>query len=170
MKSLYKLAQSKTLCIFSLFLLYPLGLYLVFQNEDWKRGKIFKWITTTPLIAGVLFIVLTLTLGLSGVLDDIPEKPVIEQDNQARFSLRERQQIYKEVMQASFRAIQESEAKYPYFSDENYDKPEVYQQFEKEVLFLETKYVAEVMQKYELAEDEKNQIMSEGMNAEWKEN
>jgi hypothetical protein len=73
-------------------------------------------------------------------------------------------------MQASLRAIQEAEVKYPYFSDKNYDKPEVYQQFEKEVEFLETQYVEEVMQKYSLAEDEKNKIMSEGVNAEWKGN
>lgn len=163
------LAQSKFICIVLLIFFYPLELYLVFQNKDWKRGRIFKWIATAPLIAGVLFVALTLTLGLSGVLDDTPERPAIEQENQVEFSTSGRKQIYKEVMQASLRAVQEAEVKYPYFSDENYDKPEVYEQFEKEVESLETKYVAEVMQKYKLSEDEKNKIMSEGVNAGWKE-
>jgi type I restriction enzyme M protein len=95
-----KLAQNKFVCILLLIFFYPLGLYLVFQNEDWKRGKIFKWIATAPFMAGVLFIALTLILGFSGVLDDIPEKPVIEQEDQEEFSMSERKQIYKEIVSA----------------------------------------------------------------------
>jgi hypothetical protein len=98
-----KLAQNKFVCILLLIFFYPLGLYLVFQNEDWKRGKIFKWIATAPFMAGVLFIALTLILGFSGVLDDIPEKPVIEQEDQEEFSMSERKQIYKEIVSAEDR-------------------------------------------------------------------
>jgi hypothetical protein len=172
-----KLAQNKFVCILLLIFFYPLGLYLVFQNEDWKRGKIFKWIATAPLIAGVLFIALTLILGFSGVLDDIPEKSVIEQKDQEEFSMSERKQIYKEILSAEDRANVEAEKLYPldasndmYWEDSEY-LSEKYNENSSKFLeesneLMET-YRIEVYEKYQLSEEQANKISTEGIQKGW---
>lgn len=65
--TLHKIAQNKAVCIGLLIFVFPLGIYLALQNENWKKRQIGGWIASSPLMTVfgvfVLYHVLDMTMA-----------------------------------------------------------------------------------------------------------